>query len=147
MSASADTAGFREAMNRLVQNLGTDVVFKFPVSNGYASGVYVDPEMGTPLDPTLTPSASSASADVTVRATVFRGVPNSQNEGENNSGGIYPQGSLWLRIPDGYDQSILSADKVLVNSELFRVERFVEDGLDTVDRLYVECELIDDDYV
>jgi hypothetical protein len=150
MANVPDLAGFRAAQESLVENLGLDVAFNFTDVNGYASGVYLDPEHGTPLDPTLSPSASApASASVVVRATVIRRIPqltrSGQNDGNATAGGVIPTGKAWLRIPAGtYDASILNATTVDINGETFTIDRFIEDGIGQVDRLYVECEMIGD---
>lgn len=147
-----DLAGFRIAQQDLVNNLGMDVTFNFDPSLGYGSGVYLDPESGEPLDPTITPSASvTASASFTLKATVIRRVPQltraGQNDGNATVGGIIPTGKVWLRVPAGTypDPEIFSATSITIDGETFTIDRFVKDGIGQIDRLYVECEMISDD--
>lgn len=147
-----DLSWYRELQEDLVNNLGLDVTFGFDPTVGYASAVYLDSESGTPLDPTIVPSATTmASASLTLKATVIRRVPqltrSGQNDGNATVGGIIPTGKAWLRIPGGTypDPDIFLATSVEINGETFTIERFVEDGIGQVDRLYVECELISDD--
>jgi len=151
MADVPDLSGFRSGQEALVAGLGLDVTFHFADVSGYAAGVYVDPETGKPLDPLVSASASGpASAAIVVRATVIRRIPqltrSGQNDGNATVGGIIPTGKAWLRIPDGtYDPDILFAERVEISSEMFLIERFVEDGIGgQVDRLYVECEMLTD---
>ena len=151
MSNVPDLSGFRDAQERLVDGLGLDVTFHFTDVMTYASGVYLDPETGKPMDPLVSPSATApASAAIVVRATVIRRIPqltrSGQNDGNATAGGIIPTGKAWLRIPEGtYDQDIKMAERVEINNEMFIIERFVEDGIGAQgDRLYVECEMITD---
>lgn len=148
MTDVPDMAGYRDAQERLVAGLGSTVSFNFADNLSFASGVYIDPELGVPLDPTITPSASSpASASISVKATVIRKSPSNANDGDAAIPSIIPVGHAWLRIPDGtYDVQIFNATTVSIGNETFRIERFIEDGLDQIDRLYVECSLIDDDH-
>lgn len=141
-----DLAGFRDAQTRLVQGLGTDVTFSFSASATYPSAAYIDLETGKPLDPTIAPLSASSSPPITERATVIRNSPGIKNEATSTTGADIPYGHVWLRLPEGqYDPAILSSSLVTINDEDFLITRFIRDGLDQVDRLYVECSLLHDD--
>jgi len=147
MSDFPDLSGFADAQQRLVEGLGTSVTFRFVDVNTYASGVYIDPQTGLPLDPTVTASASSpASASIILKATVIRRTPqltsDGLNDGDAGVAGIIPAGKAWLRIPAGHDPNILFAKYVDIGDESFLIERFVYDGIGLIDRLYVECEFL-----
>lgn len=137
-----DMAGFREAQRRLVESLGTDVVFMVPGTTAYASGAYVNDD-GIPLDPTIPASSTVGASGITTRATIIRSAATAANAGIATVVGDVPEGKLWLRIPEGtYSAAILDAATVLVDGETYEVQRFTKGSLgNEVDRLYVECEL------
>lgn len=139
----ANLDGFKEAQERLVSNLGVNVTFSFaPQAYVYPSGTYVDPQTGVAIDPRIDPVMVITPSAMVVKATKIRNVPTMANEGDLVKGGIIPAGKMWLRIPEGtYPSAILAAKHVVVHSETFLIERFINDGIgDNADRLYVEAQ-------
>jgi len=138
-----DVAGFVDAQRRLVSGMGSTVTFMLPDTIAYASSVFINPESGKPMDPTASATSVASGAQYPTKVTIIRKPP--QTPGVSTSGGDFPAGSIWLRIPAGtYDNAILGSEKVRINDEDFSIKRFYRDGITDVDRLYVECVLVKD---
>jgi len=146
-----DIDGFREAQRRLVQYLGTPVTFHFASTYGYASGVYVDPETGTALDPLQAPSAIVVPPTITANATKINSFPSSEEQGVSQKMGIAENSRVWLRLNEGdYPSGVVGARAFVVHGETFRIDRVTYDGIGSsavasgvpgVDRVYFEGEL------
>lgn len=141
-----DIEGFKEAQARLVSYLGNTVLFEFPVTYAYASGVYIDPESGVALDPTVSPTTTVQASAISVQATKVNSIPAIEEDGTSQRAGIIPQGKVWIRIPEGtYPSGILAAATFSVHDQRYIIERFSYDGIaSAADRLYVMGELLDD---
>lgn len=131
---SPDLTGYREAQVRLVAELGSDVPFFLPTQTTYPEGAILDPESGTPYDPTVLPSSGFTSATVRCGVAIRpiglsrRGIA---DEETLSAFGRFEEGEgvLILPIEDFEDNNIDQATECIVYNERYEISQHDEDGL------------------
>lgn len=144
MTDSPDLAGFKDAQVRLASYIGSDVDFYFaPSAATWGASAYIDPQTNLPLDPLIAAQSEIILPTVTAKAVVVRNDTSAVQGGDEARLGIWADGVLWLRLPNGeFDPSIMRATYCGVFSEKYRIMRRYYDAIDSVaDTLYMQCEL------
>jgi hypothetical protein len=131
-----DLAGFREAQLTLVAKTGADVPFFTPVPKTYPPGTLLDPEAGTPYDPTIQPQASGF-ASASVRCGVaIRPIDRAMDDKTVQSAlGLLEEGQGVLIVPStDYDENDLDhATEVEVHGDRWEITQRTPDGIANVD--------------
>jgi hypothetical protein len=131
-----DLAGYREAQLTLIAKVGADVPFFTPVAKTYPPGTLLDPQSGTPYDPTIRPQASGF-ASAAVRCSVaLRPIDRAMDDKTvQNSLGLLEEGQGVLIVPSiDYDENDLDhATEVEVHGDRWEITQRTPDGIASVD--------------
>lgn len=111
METRPDITGFGEALDRKRAELGSPIVFLWPVSVTFPPDTPLSPTTGQPFDPTILPTASSQASASAVASVFFKAV---------NRGGA---SNSEVSSPIGHDEltrvfvNLASADGLTVMGE------------------------------
>lgn len=132
-----DIAGFRDAQDRLIDQLGQDVTFKLRRTPDYPPGTKLNPETNRPYDPTVKPIAGTDGFDEQVVrcSVVYRPIHvNVEDPTNTNWGGLRRSESMAVTFKVVDFPRVESADEAEVNGIDYRVTEVVPDGLTEVQR-------------
>ncbi len=134
MSPVPNIAGFKEAQQRLRDQLGVDVTFKIPTAPVWPAGTPLDPQTGRPYDPTVEPQSGGGFTSVVKKVgLVFRPIKVNVEDpvGDEVQGGIRHGESLALTISVADYAAVQNAAQVNVEGTEYRVMSIIADpGLD-----------------
>lgn len=144
MAVTPNYEGFREAQDRLVENLGQSVVLLTPVATLWPVDTKLDPETLRPLDPFATPLASGFASAAASASVVFRPITTNK-AGLESTAEVGPLGikgsqsvALIMRLVDHPLAS--GATRAEVMGTQYLVEEVVLDGIREPDRVLVFLE-------
>lgn len=131
-----DIAGFRDAQERLIDQLGQDVTFKLRRTPTYPPGTRLNDD-GRPYDPTVKPTAGTDGFDEQVVrcSVVYRPivrVPNAPDEA--TWAGTRRDQSMAVTFKVADYARVEDADEATVNGIDYKVTEIVPDGLTEVQR-------------
>jgi hypothetical protein len=124
-----DLVGYREAQVALIAKLGSDVEFFLPAETVWPENAILDPETGTPYDPTVLPLSSGFSSAV-VRCGVSRRHPDKDDALATAIGdAIDTEGLLIVPLADYEEADLDEATEARVNGSLYEITQTESDGL------------------
>lgn len=139
---SPNLAGFREAQERLRQEMGVDVDFYIPNAATYPAGTQLDPETGRPHDPTIQPETGGDRETVTRHvALVSRPLPrNVEDPVETGWAGFRRGESAALSFSTAIYADIQAATACEVKGIEYKITEMIRDpGLDDRYIAYLEA--------
>lgn len=132
-----DLAGFAAAQQELRDQFGEPVVFLGEASVTFPPGTPLDPETGTPYDPTIVASSSVAASAGVLCNIVFRAVNRAGVGGETDfaAPGIVEQNHIMCIAPSGAASAIVGSVSFLAREELYQVTATKFDGVGELQRI------------
>lgn len=131
-----DLEGFREAQERLRQNLGQEITFLVSSEKVWPEGTAIDPESGEPFDPTIDPETGGDITEVVITCIVvsrlIRGEPN--EAGIEGPQGVARGESAALIVGTADLVEIEGATDFILNDITYGIQEITSDGLTGVDR-------------
>lgn len=134
--ATPDIAGFKDAQERLRQQLGVDVTFEIPEPKTWGPDVAIDPESGEPFDPTTVPTSGGGTTEVVKRASkIFRPIVRSGEDSAVSSPiGVMDTEHMAVVIGEADYADVQDATGFTVNGKGYGITDSTPDGLDAIDR-------------
>lgn len=119
--STPDVAGFREAQERLNDELGEDVTFIALEAKVWPPGTPLDPESQEPFDPTIKPVSGGGEIATVVRCTPIEGAVRAQDPTRISPSGVRDTEELVFSVK-WFDEPLV-ADAVYVdhNGERYHV--------------------------
>jgi hypothetical protein len=135
VAVTPDYAGYKEAQERLRNQLGEAVVLLAPLVATYPPGTVIDPESGEPLDPLVKPTASGEASALVKGRVAYTPV---RRGGVPQAGatpiGWMSEANIVVILSSGAASAAKGAAAMVVREERYAIRDAQVDGIAGIDR-------------
>lgn len=136
-----DLTKFKDALERLVVAVGTDVTFQIPNAKEWPPGTQIDADTGEPHDPTVDPIGGGDFNNVVIRATVAEPqIANSSSDVEVGPSGVRRDENPVFIIRVADFAAVEDATRVVWHGQAYRITDTQPDGMRMVMRYLIWTE-------
>jgi hypothetical protein len=126
LAFTPDITGFFDAQRRLREATGVDAAFRLRTAYVWPSGTQLNPETGSPFDPTVKPVSGGDIQEVVVRCSYVTNLVRSGDPSEE-PGGAFREADIVLGLPAERRADVEGAAEVEVADVLYRIAEIMPD--------------------